>query len=123
MSELLEWEINFLREMEMARASRQQGNEGRARVCARRAAGVVINEYFRRRGIANPQLSALNALRQLASYRAAPESVRDIAAHFLMHITPEHKLPDDIDLLAEAQWLADRLLRERHKDASAGQEA
>ncbi len=35
----------------MALAARGRGNEGQARVCARRAAGVAVREYFLRLGI------------------------------------------------------------------------
>ena len=38
-------------ELEMARSSRCSGNEGRARVCARRAAGHVVGEYLTRNDI------------------------------------------------------------------------
>jgi hypothetical protein len=35
----------------MAVEVRARGNEGQARVCARRAAGAVLREYFQRRGL------------------------------------------------------------------------
>jgi hypothetical protein len=46
----------------------------------------------------------------LSSALEEEKTVRQIAEHFIWHITPEHTLPDDIDLLEEAQWLAAQLL-------------
>ena len=37
-------------EFERAASARRKGNEGQARVCARRAAGIAIREYLIRRG-------------------------------------------------------------------------
>lgn len=83
-----------------------------ARVCARRAAGEVIREYFQRQNISLPKPSALNALKTLSQSEQASPRVREIAAHFVWQITTEHILPGDVDLLAEARWLAKELLEE-----------
>jgi hypothetical protein len=44
------------KEFELAERARANGNEGRARVCARRAAGIAAREYLTRKG-ARPQSS------------------------------------------------------------------
>ena len=46
MSEKPAWEAFYKAEMQNAEAARRSGNEGKARVCARRAAGAVIGEYL-----------------------------------------------------------------------------
>ena len=45
-----DWKVKLETEFERAEAARANGNEGQARVCARRAAGIAIREYYARRG-------------------------------------------------------------------------
>ena len=97
-------------ELEHAEIAHRNGNEGRARVCARRAAGIVIGEFLRRNELPDPDPSALDRLRSLAAKEDVSEEIRTSAAHFLMKITPENKLPIEVDLIAEVYWLAEILL-------------
>ncbi len=96
----------FDREVEHGGQARGAGNEGMARVCARRAAGIVVRAYAARRGAALPGKSVLNYLQYLQEARSESEEVRGVASHFLLRITPEHVLPEDVDLIAEVAWLA-----------------
>lgn len=105
-----DWQTRYQNEMRRGRQARAAGNEGMARVCARRAAGAVIREYYRRQGMAPRGYSALNALKDLAQSPRVPDRVREIAAHFVWPITQEHTLPGEADLLAEAEWLRQQLL-------------
>ncbi len=110
MNDLPEWQHLFENEIQQAQAARTAGNEGMARVCARRAAGIVIGEYINLQGenFSNP--SAYERLRYLLSQPDISPQVRDIAAHFLVRVTPNHTLPIDADLIAEAQWLQKSLI-------------
>ena len=106
----LEWKELTVEELNHAAVSRQQGNEGRARVCARRAAGHVAGEYLQRQGM---QVDSMNALNRLKAILARPELSKDTKAileHFLVHTNPEHNLPIDADLIEEVQLLARDLL-------------
>ncbi len=60
-----EWESNFEAEIRHAQEARDQGNEGKARVCARRAAGVVIGAYFSSQNVSTSSASAYERLVQL----------------------------------------------------------
>lgn len=104
------WKDSYTTELHRAQQARADGNEGMARVCARRAAGEVIREYFQRAQIPLAKPSALHALRTLAQTEAVSPRVREIATHFIWQITPEHTLPENIDLLVEVEWLAEELL-------------
>jgi hypothetical protein len=106
------WRELANQELEMARSSRCSGNEGRARVCARRAAGHVVGEYLTRNDI---DLETESALERLRFLYAAPDTdavQQELIGHFLVHTTPEHKLPIDADLIAEVDLLARELLGE-----------
>lgn len=104
------WQVNFEREISLALLARRDGNEGKSRVCARRAAGVIAGEYFQRKGIARGNPSAYDRLRYLISLPDLPDDVTRIAEHFLLRITEERALPIDVDLIEEARWLAQTLL-------------
>ena len=97
-------------ELNMASAARQKGNEGMARVCARRAAGLAAAETIRRRGLFPPGPSALDCLKYLRDFPDLPPGTQQVIDHLLMHITEDRTLPVDADLVGEAAWLIDQLL-------------
>ncbi len=104
------WKAGFENELTQAQSAREAGNEGRARVCARRAAGIVIGEYLRRTGQPSPGTSALDRLRYLANLEDESDEIREIAGHFLVRIGADWNLPIQADLIADARWLAEALL-------------
>jgi quercetin dioxygenase-like cupin family protein len=91
-----------------------------ARVCARRAAGHALSEYYTRRELPFQGPSAYDHLQTLEELPDVPEQVREVARHFLVRITPEHTLPVEADLIAEARWLADILLSPPTNPHSSG---
>lgn len=106
----MSWNLNYDREIHRAQQARAEGNEGMARVCARRAAGEVIREYFQRAQIPFTKPAALDVLKTLSQTEQVSLHVREVAGHFLWRITHDHALPEDVDLLVEVQWLAKELL-------------
>lgn len=100
----------FQRELDTAMAARASGNEGRARVCARRAAGFVAGEYFARRGISPIKPSAYDRLRELRNLADIPDDVRVVVDHLLLRVDKDQQLPIPVDLIEEARWLKSRLL-------------
>lgn len=106
------WKLSFQKEIQKAINARYLNNEGMARVCARRAAGIIIGEYFHRQGIADQDQSAYNRLQKLQNLPNTDEQVHIVAGYFLTRITPDHELPIEVDLLAEACWLSEKLLGE-----------
>lgn len=107
-----DWKLLAITELDFAENARGVGNEGRARVCARRAAGHIAGEYLQRQGVELNTDSAIERLRFLESYpELTPEEV-EIIQHFLIHTTPDHKLPIDADLIADAYLMAHQLLED-----------
>lgn len=102
-------EIAF--ELEQAEQARAQGNEGRARVCARRAAGVAIREYLLRKGVRPPSSSAMDLLNLIKEDSRLPPELRSIIEHLTLRVTVEFKLPIQVDLIAEARTLCQTLLK------------
>lgn len=110
MSSTDSWQERFQKEIEAAERARQQGNEGQARVCARRAAGVVIQQYFEKVGLPFRSPSAYDLLQVLAELPQTPPEVRAAALRLTLRVTPEFNLPIQADLIADARWLAKQLL-------------
>lgn len=97
-------------EFDRAEQARAKGNEGQARVCARRAAGIVIREYFTRRGTHIPSTSAYDLLNLLKDDPLLPSDLKMVADHLTVRVTEEFKLPIQADLIAEARLLCNWLL-------------
>lgn len=104
------WYSEYQTELTNGVNARARGNEGMARVCARRAAGLVVREYLIRNKIPARSQSVLVRLRMIRDDPGQPDRIRKTAGHFLSNITPDHVLPDNIDLLKEVKWLYQQLL-------------
>jgi len=108
----VDWQTNIEAEFEKAEQARARGNEGQARVCARRAAGIAIREYLTRRGIRPPSVSAYDLLNLLKDDPRLSPDLKLIADHLTLRVTEEFKLPVDADLVAEAKRFCRELLSE-----------
>ena len=106
------WKTTFDTEIRRATDARLAGNEGMARVCARRAAGVLVGEYLKRRGIDPGTPSAYDQLLYLSGLPGISPQVAQTTHLLLMRITPEHTLPEEADLIAEALRLRQELVGE-----------
>ncbi|MGE5071876.1 MAG: hypothetical protein ACM3MF_00470 [Anaerolineae bacterium] len=98
------------RELERALQARTRGNEGQARVCARRAAGIAARDFLARRGSPPRTSSAYDLLKLLAEDIALPAAIQERAAILTLRVDEEFKLPPGVDLIAEARLLCESLL-------------
>ncbi len=103
-------QVQINAEFERAKQARARGNEGQARVCARRAAGIAIREYFVQHGETIQTPSAYDLLNMLVEEASLPDDLRQIAAHLTLRVDEKFKLPVGIDLIIEAKKLCERLL-------------
>jgi hypothetical protein len=108
------WEEEYQAEVAQARVARQSGNEGMARVCARRAVGILLGEYLAQQGVNNPGTSAYDRMRLFQSLPHLAAPIREVIDHFLVHVTPDRTLPGNHDLIAEAEWLASQIFVEEN---------
>ena len=106
------WKKRATSELAQAVAARRNGNEGMARVCARRAAGLIIGEYLRRRQIPSPGPSAYDRFRLLLDLAEVPMRSRSIAEHLVRRVNQDFSLPVESDLIQETRYLAEELLGE-----------
>lgn len=99
------------KEFELAERARSKGNEGQARVCARRAAGIAAREYLTRKGMRPRSASAYDVLNLLKDNPLLSPDLKLIADHLTLRVTEEFKLPVEADLIAEARKLCKELLK------------
>jgi len=92
-----------------AEAARGEGFEGRARVCARRAAGAAVREYLEIKGLPIPGPSAVELLAAIQILPGITDDVRQSADTLLLRVDESFSLPAEVDLLAEAQRLVETL--------------
>jgi hypothetical protein len=108
---MADWQAKLQKEFELAEQARLNNNEGQARVCARRAAGIVIREYLTRRRMRPPSTSSYDLLNLIKDDPLFSSDLKLIAEHLTLRVTEEFKLPVDADLVAEARTLCDELLK------------
>jgi hypothetical protein len=106
------WQEELDIEFSRAVQARENKNEGQARVCARRAAGIAIRESLLRRGIRPPSASAYDLLNMLKDDPLLPSDLKLVTDHLTLRVTEEFKLPIEADLIAEARRLCKWLLPE-----------
>ena len=108
----LHWTELYRNEIQQAENAKAAGNQGMSRVCARRAAGIIVSEYFSRQGIEFESPSVYERLAYLISLPSTNPQIKETAAHFLIRVTPDFELPIQADLISEANWLKNQLLNE-----------
>lgn len=104
------WQTLLKAEFDRATQARIKKNEGQSRVCARRAAGIAIREYFSRKGTQPPNTSAIDLLTMLKEEPHLPDDMREIAEHLILRVNEEFDLPIQADLVAESRILCRWLL-------------
>ena len=109
--EVANWKSKIDTEFEKAEEARARGNEGQARVCARRAAGIAVREFYARRGEIIRTPSAYDLLNKLIDDESVPDGLRQASSYLILRVNEEFKLPVNVDLVAEARKLCDDLFK------------
>jgi hypothetical protein len=103
-------------ELSTAYRSEAGGNLGRARVCARRAAGWAIQAVLEAEGGHPVTANALDNIKYYATLESLSPKVAEVLEHLTLKVVKDSFEEDsyyplaDVDLIAEAQWLAEELL-------------
>ena len=108
----MDWRTDFEAELSSGARARARGNEGRARVCARRAAGIVAREVLEPGGLYPPNASALDLLEILRQQSDLPPEIRPLIDHLAQTVDQAFRLPAGVDLIADARELRRLLLPE-----------
>jgi len=110
-----DWQTKIENELQLAWKARAQGNEGRARVGARRAAGWAIQQFLKREGVELETPSAYEYIQHLRKRDGLPPRWRSVLDHLVTKVEKDSRegeayWPLDADLLAETRWLVEQLL-------------
>ena len=95
----MNWEEELERELKTGTLAEEQGNHGRARVCARRAVGCILGELGRQRGV-NPGNDVVKNLERFLQEEELPETVFKAGNRLRSRVRPdfssssEHPLDD-----------------------------
>lgn len=92
-------------ELNLASKARVQGNEGRVRVCARRAAGWAVAAYRQRELGVAPVANAYRQLHWLQTLDEIPQEIREAAFRLTARVSLDHTLPHQEDPLEDARML------------------
>ena len=99
-----------------ARKSLADGNDGRVRVCVRRAAGQAITWFLTK----NPRIGwgndAMNQLNHLKADLNFPENVRDAGTRLTTKITDQFVYPFSNDPLADGKLIIDFIIQAMSTD-------
>ncbi|MDX1600611.1 MAG: hypothetical protein R3191_03750, partial [Anaerolineales bacterium] len=90
-------------EMRAAHEARRSGNEGMARVCARRAAGWAIGRRYKEQLPSTATSNAYLLLTWLKEQGEVSKSLRAAADRLTTRITEDHDLPHSEDPLEDAE--------------------
>jgi hypothetical protein len=97
--------LDIKTELEQAERARQAGNEGRARVCARRAAGLAARVFLAQHAVHLRDRSAYAALQVLSEFPGLAPDLLTATLHLTTRVTEEFTLPLEADLIADARKL------------------
>ena len=97
-------------EMERAHEARADGNEGQARVCARRAAGWAVGVFGRERLGEESRWHAYHNLIWLQSQEKISVDVREAAIRLTTRVNVDHTHPHAEDPLEDARMIITELL-------------
>ena len=90
-------------ELDNARTFRKQGNEGKARVCARRAVGFAIHRHLVDSGKPSTNANAMHAMDALLLTPNLPTEIATAIGALLQRVTPAGELQGGPDLIASAE--------------------
>lgn len=94
--------LQIKEELLLAKQSRSEGNEGRARVCARRAAGAAVMDFLGNKKITQKPENAIQSLLIFGQMEDLPARVYNAIDSLVQRVNQDHNLPPEVDLIHEA---------------------
>lgn len=97
------------KEMDLANSARTKGNEGMARVCARRAAGIAVRKFLVSKGYGPDYLNNFEILNDPSCRKLMPLEIIRSLDNLTMRVDENYNLPIEIDLIADAENVISKL--------------
>jgi len=92
-------------ELAAAEAARQNSNDGKARVCARRAVALATEAWLARLPLPRWRGDAMEHLRQIQQDTSFPLPIRQAANRLSTSVTHQHAAPFTTDPIADARLI------------------
>lgn len=92
-------------ELEAARAAQQKGNDGKARVCARRAVARATEAWIARHPFPRWHGDAMAHLRHIHQEASFPLPIRQAAERLSTSVTRQYTTPFTMDPVADAKLI------------------
>ena len=92
-------------ELAAAEVARQDNNDGKARVCARRAVALATEAWLAQRSIPRWRGDAMAHLRQIQQDASFPLPIRQAAERLSTPVTRQHAVPFTTDPIADARLI------------------
>jgi hypothetical protein len=105
----MSWQEKIGQEFAKATEGLQSGNDGLARVCARRAVALASQHWAEQRKLPAWQGDAMHQLRQIQGEITFPLPVREAAQRLLTKVTEQAQLPMTTDPITDAHIILDHL--------------
>lgn len=101
-------EESFWKEYQLAEKARSAGLTGRSRVCARRAAAILLKLHFQQK---NKNFTNLNMMDLIKTARTTTDNsiLASLLDHYSEIVNEDHQLASNIDLISSLFTLADLL--------------
>jgi len=92
-------------ELAAAEAARQNSNDGKARVCARRAVALATEAWLARLPLPRWRGDAMEHLRQIHQDASFPLPIRQAAERLSTSVTHQYAAPFTTDPVADARFI------------------
>lgn len=101
----MNWREQIEQELAKAATGLREGNEGLARVCARRAVALGAQHRIERSGVSAPPGDAMHQLRMIQKSEGVPLWVREGAQRLLTKVTQRNQAPMSTNPIADARLI------------------
>ncbi len=105
----MSWPEQISKELAKASKGLEEGNDGLARVCARRAVALAGQHRFEQQILPAWQGDAMEQLRQIRGERMFPLSVREAAQRLLTKVTDQITSPMTTNPITDARIILEHL--------------
>ncbi|MEK6222976.1 MAG: hypothetical protein N2D54_12085 [Chloroflexota bacterium] len=111
-----DWQNKLSEEIQNGRKAQENGKDGLARVCARRAAGWAIRESLKAENVSLNNPSAFEYIKYLSAQTNNSVEVQKALKHLKLRVEKDAHDEDsywplpEVDLIDEAKWLIKELL-------------
>lgn len=105
----MRWQDQIEQELRKATEGLQSGNDGLARVCARRAVSVAMHQWVTQQDRSASQGDSMHQLRLIQKHTTFPLSIREAAQRLLTKVTERQRSPMTTDPITDARIILDHL--------------